>query len=401
MAILIPTTQQLIDSFVAAFETKLGQTVPALERSFVSVLARVLALSDTGLYKYAANRITQSLAITATGDNLDTIGNNYGVYRIAAVAAEINVTLTGTVGSTLPQTADFIADNSGVLYYPETDIVYDNLPTSGQETFTIIAETVGTTGNAVAGDTFTLTSPIAGLSSVATYSSTETAGQDKESDSAYRRRILDEIRTVGGSGNGVDYRRWGEQSSNVARIYPYSGKPIDGSEGLVDEPGDRTIYVEAITTYITGDRTADATLLAAVRELITTDPDTSLERVPLGCPDNTLFVKSIENQDIWVTITNLTANGSTPLVDIKTAVEAAIEDYLLELAPYVDGVDVEIDRNDRLTDLSLARVVQQVLIDTNATATAITFSLTESGSSEGSYVVPQGYLTQLGGVDYV
>lgn len=400
MAILIPTTQQLIDSFVAAFETKLGQTVPALERSFVSVLARVLALSDTGLYKYAANRITQSLAITATGDNLDTIGNNYGVYRIAAVAAEINVTLTGTLGSTLPQTADFIADNSGVLYYPETDIVYDNLPTSGQETFTIISETVGTTGNAVAGDTFTLTSPIAGLSSVATYSSTETAGQDKESDSAYRRRILDEIRTVGGSGNGVDYRRWGEQSSNVARIYPYSGKPIDGSEGLVDEPGDRTIYVEAITSYITGDRTADATLLAAVRELITTDPDTSLERVPLGCPDSTLFVKSIENQDIWVTITNLTANGSMPLVDIKTAVEAAIEDYLLELAPYVDGVDVEVDRNDRLTDLSLARVVQQVLMDSNATATAITFSLTEGGSSEGSYIVPQGYLTQLGGVDY-
>jgi hypothetical protein len=400
MAIIVPTTQQLIDSFVAAFETKLGQTVPALERSFVSVLARVLALSDTGLYKYAANRITQSLAITATGDNLDTIGNNYGVYRIAAVAAEINVVLTGTVGSTLPQTADFIADNSGVLYYPETDIVYDNLPTSGQETFTIISETVGTTGNAVAGDTFTLTSPIAGLSSVAVYDSTETAGQDKESDSAYRRRILDEIRTVGGSGNGVDYRRWGEQSSNVARIYPYSGKPIDGSEGLVDEPGDRTIYVEAITTYITGDRTADATLLAAVRELITTDPDTSLERVPLGCPDNTLFVKSIENQDIWVTITNLTANGSMPLVDIKTAVEAAIEDYLLELAPYVDGVDVEVDRNDRLTDLSLARVVQQVLMDSNATATAITFSLTEGGASEGSYIVPQGYLTQLGGVDY-
>lgn len=400
MAIPVPTTQQLIDSFRAAFEAKLGQTVPALERSFISVLARVLALSDTGLYKYAANRILQSLAITATGDNLDTIGSNYGVYRIAAVAAEINVTLTGTAGSTLQQTADLIADNSGVLYYPETDVTFDDDPVPGQETFTIVAETVGTTGNAVAGDTFTLTSPVTGLSQVAIYDSTETAGQDKEADSAYRRRILDEIRTVGGAGNGVDYRRWGEQSSNVARIYPYSGKPADGSEGA-DEPGDRTIYVEATTSYITGDRTADVALLAAVRALITTDPDTGLERVPLGCPDSTLFVKSIANQNIWVTITSLTAQGSTPLVDIKASVEAALEDYLLELAPYVDGVDVEVDRNDRLTDLSIARVVQQVLMDTDATATAITFALTEGGASEGSYALPQGYLTQLGGVDYV
>jgi hypothetical protein len=401
MAISIPTTQQLIDTFIAAFEAKLGQTVPALERSFISVLARVLALSDTGLYKYAANRILQSLAITATGDNLDLIGDNYGVYRIAGIAAEINVVLLGTTGSTLPQTADFIADNSGVRYYPETDVAFDNAPTAGQETFTIISESIGTTGNAVSGDTFTLTSPVTGLASVATYSSTEESGQDRETDSAYRRRILDEIRTVGGSGNGVDYRRWGEQSSNVARIYPYSGKPVDGSEGLTDEPGDRTVYVEATTAYITGDRTADATLLAEVRALITTDPDTSFERVPLGCPDNTLYVKSITNQDIWVTISNVTANGTTPLVDIEADIEAALEDYLLELAPYVEGVDVEVDRNDRLTDLSIARIVQQILIDLNGTATAITFALTESGSSEGSYVVPQGYLTQLGGVDYV
>lgn len=401
MAISIPTTQQLIDTFVSAFESKLGQTVPLLERSFISVLARVLAISDTGLYKYAANRILQSLAITATGDNLDLIGDNYGVYRIAGTAAEINVTLTGDTASTLPQAADFIADNSGVRYYPETDVTFDDLPVAGQETFTIISESIGTTGNAVSGDTFTLTSPITGLSSVATYTSTEAAGQDRETDSAYRRRILDEIRTVGGAGNGVDYRRWGEQSSNVARVYPYSGKPVDGSEGLTDEPGDRTVYVEAVTTYITGDRTADATLLAEVRSLITTDPDTGLERVPLGCPDNTLFVKSIANQDIWVTITNLTANGTTPLVDIKADIEAALDDYLLELAPYVEGVDVEVDRNDRLTDLSIARIVQQILIDLNGTATAITFSLTEGGASAGSYTVPQGYLTQLGGVDYV
>jgi hypothetical protein len=401
MAITIPTTQQLIDTFKATFESKLGQTVPALERSFISVLARVIALSDTGLYKYAANRILQALAITATGSNLDTIGRNYGVNRIAGTTAEINVILTGTTGATLPQTASFVADNSGVRYYPSTDTVFDDSPTPGQETITLISEETGTTGNAVAGDTFTLVSPITGIDSVATYASTKELGQDREEDTAYRRRILDEIRTVGGSGNGVDYRRWGEQSSNVARIYPYSGKPVDGSEGLVDEPGDRTVYVEATTDYLTGDRTADAALLAAVRTLITTDPDTGLERVPLGCPDNTLFVKSITNQDIWVSITSLTAEGSTTLADIKTAVEAAIEGYLLELAPYVDGADVEIDRNDRLTDLSLARVVQQVLQDTNATATYITFSLTEGGASAGSYVLPQGYLTQLGGVEYV
>lgn len=394
MAITIPTTQELIDTFVATFESKLGQTVPALERSFISVLGRVLALSDTGLYKYAANRILQTLAVTATGENLSLIGSNYGVDRIAGTAAEINVTLGGTSGTTLPQTAAFVADNSGVRYYPETDVVYD----AASETFTLVAEQIGTTGNAVAGDTFTIVSPVANLDTVATFSSTETAGADREAHSAYRRRVLDEIRTVGGAGNGVDYRRWGEESSNVARIYPYSGTPVDGSEGT-SEAGDRTIYVEATTAY-SADRTANAALLAEVRTLITTDPDTGLTRVPLGMPDSTLFVESITNQSIYVTITSLEATGSTALVDIQSDVEDAIEDYLEELAPFVTGVDVEVDRNDTITDLSLAKVAQQIFDDLGAKATAITFSLTDGGASEGAYTLPQGYLTQLGGVTY-
>ena len=394
MAITIPTTQELINTFVSTFESKFSQTVPALERSFISVLGRVLAFSDTGLYKYAANRILQSLAVTATGDNLDLIGSNYGVDRIAGVAAQIDIALGGEVGSTLPQTAAFVGDNSGVRYYPETDVTYD----ATSETFTIVSEEIGTTGNAVSGDTFTLTSPISGLDNTGTYDSTDAAGADRESDSAYRRRILDEIRTVGGAGNGVDYRRWGEGSANVARIYPYSGTPADGSEGT-SEPGDRTIYVEAATAY-SADRTADAALLAAVRDLINTDPDTSLARVPLGMTDGTLFVKSVTIQDIYITITDLTATGDTGLVDIKADVESALEDYLLTLSPFVTGVDVEVDRNDTITGLTIARVAQQIFDDLGATATAITFALTDGGSSEGSYTVPQGYLTALGSVSY-
>ena len=64
-------------------------------------------------------------------------------------------------------------------------------------------------------------------------------------------------------------------------------------------------------------------------------------------------------------------------------------------------MDVEVDRNNRLTDLTLGRIVQQILEDLSGTATAVTFALTNGGASEGSYVVPQGYLTQLGGVTYV
>lgn len=394
MALTIPSVQSLIDTFVSTFESKIGQTVPSLERSFISVLGRALAFSDTGLYKYAANRILQSLAITATGDNLSLIGSNYGVTRIAGTAARINVIQAASVGSTLPQTTAFVSDNSGVRYYPATDITWDAVT----ETFTVVAETIGTTGNAVAGDTFTLVSPVSGVVNTATYVSTDTAGQDREADSAYRRRILDEIRTVGGAGNGVDYRRWGEESANVARIYPYSGKPVDGSEG-VSEPGDRTVYVQATTAY-SADRTADSTLLAAVRALITTDPDTELERIPLGMPDTTLYVKSIAEQEIWVTVTGLEATGSTALVDIKTDLEDALEAYLLTLAPFVTGVDVEVDRNDTITDLTLAKIAQQIFDDLGAKATGISFALTDGGSSEGSYTVSQGYLTALGGVDY-
>ena len=95
---------------------------------------------------------------------------------------------------------------------------------------------------------------------------------DRETDDAYRRRILDEIRTVGGGGNSADYRRWGEEVDGVARVFPYSGKPVDGSEGT-SEVGDRTVYVEATEEYA-ANRWADAALLSDVRDAITTGPDT-------------------------------------------------------------------------------------------------------------------------------
>jgi uncharacterized phage protein gp47/JayE len=284
MALNIPTTQEIVDSIVTRFESSLGQTIPTFEKAFVRVLASVLGTNYTSLYKFAVERNKQNLALTATTNDLDTIGANYGVTRQSGTPAQIVVSIetsgAGT-GQTIPVTTVLVADNSGITYSPIEEFTVDSDP----YTFTVEANQVGADTDTVSGDTFTLTVPISGLQTTAEHSSVATAGSDAETDDAYRRRILNEVRTVGGGGNGVDYRTWAEAVDGVARAFVYAGKPTDGRDGT-SEPGDRSVFVEA-NTDIDPDGVAPSSLLTDVRDAINEDPDTGQTRPPLGHTDDT------------------------------------------------------------------------------------------------------------------
>jgi len=67
LAINIPTTQEIAERNISNFESKIAQTVPAVDKAFFRVLAIMEAFNYTELYKFAAERALQNLAITATG----------------------------------------------------------------------------------------------------------------------------------------------------------------------------------------------------------------------------------------------------------------------------------------------------------------------------------------------
>jgi len=389
MALNVSTTKEIIAIILGRLETAIGQTAPASEKSFLRVLSTSLALMVTALTKFAVERTRQNLAETATGKDLDALGTNYGVTRRAGVAATVTLTTTGTNGVDVTPLLTYVSDFSGVRYVPTETVTV----AGGVASFDAQAEITGEDSNLTAGDTLTIESQVAGLSAASAYSATVTTGTDREDDTDYRRRVLTEIRTVGGGGNSADYRTWAEAVSDVQAAFPYSGRPA--AEGA-DQPGDRTVYVQSASAT---DGIANSTLQDAVRAAITTDPDTGLSRVPLGMTDDTLFIESITRTTIYVRIEDLTYPVGQE-ADVKARAEAAIEEYFADVYPWVSGLDLDTDVNDTVTGVSVANAIQPVFDVTGSSASRVRVA---TGSPTGyvtSYEMDEGELIKLGSITW-
>lgn len=394
MALKIPTLKEATTQNVTTFEAALNQTVPQTDQAFIRVLSFLQAASQTGLYKYAAERILQNLALTATGEDLDRIGAEYGVVRKPAIAAVLELVQGATDGTILTVTNAFIGDSNGVRYIPDAQYT----AAGGVLEPTVTAEEIGIAGNLNVGNGLTIESQIAGASSVAIVTAVDTLGTERETDDAYRRRVLNEIRTVGGGGNGVDYRTWAEQTPGVFRAFPYSGRPPGAGTSY---PGERVVFIEADVS-IQVDGIADQNLLNAAREYIDHDPNTEQTRTPLGLPnldEETLWVESISRIGIYVEIRNLVVDSSLE-AQLKDDLETELDTYFRQITMFVDGVDVEIERNDTITSVTVSTIAQDVFSKYGASAASIGFG-TEIGVFLTSYQLSIGELSKLQQITYV
>lgn len=395
MPIQIPTTQEIADQNIANLESALNQETPAADIAFNNVIAIMIALSFTSLYKYAAERALQNLAISATGDDLDRIGNNYEVIRKPAEPAIMTVSLPATDSTVIPVTAIYTADANGLQYFPLTQAV----ASGGFAIQDVRCEETGVSGNLNISDTLEIDTQIPGAERIATVTTIINTGAEKETDTAYRRRILNEIRTKGGGGNTADYRRWAEEVAGVARAYPYTGNPTDlAIDDDSSVPPERTVYVE-VDSDIDPDGIAPQGLLDEVEASIITDPNTGIARQPLGLTNDTLFIVSISRTSIFVRIVNLVVDSSIE-AQVKNDIENALSLFFRGLRPFIPGLDSEIDRNDTITDPSVSCIVQEVVESYGGSVEAVGFGLSP-GTFLPVYILLPGELTKLGDVDYV
>jgi hypothetical protein len=223
MAFTIPTAKALAAQFLAAIEARLNQTTPPVARAFNRTLSAALAMFGAGVYKFTADRSIQSLALTATGEDLDKIGSNYGVTRKPAIAAILELELVATNGTVIPEGTVFSSASNGETY---TTIAEVTAAVMDLAILNVVASTPGDGGNLNNTEILDIGAPIVGAASTAEVTDTLTYGAAAESDSDYRRRVLTRIRAEGGGGNAADYREWGEEVEDAARVFPYSGKPI-------------------------------------------------------------------------------------------------------------------------------------------------------------------------------
>ena len=390
MSYPIPTLAELNANHKARIESAIGQTAPTNDKAFISILAKTEAAEDIGLYKFAADRAKQNLALTATGDDLDRIGNDNSVARKAAQTAILTATMTATTGVTIPATIDFISDANGLRYRPVAPVV----AVANVATLSLKCVVSGSQGNLDVGDTLEIASQIAGAQTTATVTVIATLGVDRESDIDYRPRVLFSQRAVTGGANATDHKIWSEEVTGVKTAFPYSGRPADLGASY---PGDRQVYIEA-TVDVDADGLAPASLLADVRTAINYDPDTGAGRMPLGMIDATLFLRSISRTTMLIEVRDLIVDADKDAA-CKAAITAAMTLYFATIRPFVDGVDIVQERTDTISPLPISRVVQDALKAYGATSTSVGFGVVVGGFLT-TYTLGQGELCKLGSVTY-
>lgn len=383
MAYRIPKVSELAAQFKANVETQINQTVPTVLRAFVTVISVAWAMLVAGLYRYAAERVQQVLALTATGADLDALGAQYGVTRTVATATVIEAEVSASDPlAEIPATCSFLGQGNGIRYFPDSSYT----PVGAVIPMTLTAEDVGTAGNTDVGAFLDIAFQVPGAGTIATVTAVTTTGADAEADADYRLRILAAMRSPGGGGNAADYRRWATETPGVAQAYPYAGKPYP----LAGTPPDRTVYVEAEGV----DRVPGASLLDDVRDYITTDPTTGEARQPLGLTDDTLYIEAVTVRNFYIDVRGLSVSDTA---QAQADITAALSTYFEAARPYVTGIDFEAERNDTFTTVSVAGVVSDALRATGGSAEAVSFGLA-FGDVQAVYTLNPGELSAFGGV---
>ena len=203
-------TPRTIDEIQQAFFAALGQAnsrlVDIAPGSFVYTLSRAHAAIVADIEQRFVDVIDGSFIQTSTGEDLDSIGNSYGITRLASTPARGTVLAMSFEG-------DFTVPTNTTLTHLDSGQQYVTTQTASINDFSetpiaVVAAINGDAGNLAAGtslyaDDFQEVDFVVGFShpSSGEYCGNLTGGSDSESDTAYRLRLTDNIIASGSSSN--------------------------------------------------------------------------------------------------------------------------------------------------------------------------------------------------------
>lgn len=363
MSLQTPTTNETSDLILSQFEASLSQSIPLLPKSFLRVLAKVMAGVFMLLYKYAGFIFLQMFVRTATYEQttvngrvirpLQEWGNLVGEPdREPAIRAElsINVSVTNQTG-TLPSGAQLVNSDTGVTYATLAPVLLD-APVITVEVRAVSDQSggngSGSIGNAVDGTVLQFANPIANVSRSATVTGTEVQGVDAEPVEQYRARIIRRFQRRPQGGAPTDYELWGLEAAGIINIYPYTG----------ERAGEVDVYAEA-TPESSGDPDGIPTQaqLDDVLDKINFDEDGKASRRPIN---DFVNVYPITRVPFDVTVNGLQVDN--PAV-VQQQITDAVTQYFTNRAPYLLGLSLP-PRRDRITESAVSGLVDDVVSGT-------------------------------------
>lgn len=381
---------------IQSFQEKFNNKLRLLPKSFVVVLAKVLAGVFVIPYKLAGWFYLQLFPDTASFDTVDVLGQPVRpLVRLGTLfgvgeplsgqawegTASVSVVLAG---KTLTLGTQLKSDKTGLVYN-----VAANTAVEGETVeFPVYCTQNGTGGALADGDVLKFVSPLGFVSREATVTGTTANGTDDETEEHYRSRVQSGYGPQPQGGSLTDYRTWAFDVAGVLNTYPYNDK---------NSPAGVLLYV-AGSPEIYPDRIPDRGLCVAVGKACTYDPDTGkASRKPLTAvldpdADETYAnVRAVTVKTFDVYVTGLDGAGSG---DFGDSLSGELKTYFENREPYIRGLTDDIGRTDDVLRNAVIAVVSGVATSMQARFGTATMQL--NGADTEAYTLGQGELAALG-----
>ena len=392
----MPDLNSLYTEIKASFASTYNQNVSPLPKSFLNILAKVLAGLMNAVYKYGNFTSKQIFLKTASfasitlddGTVIRPLVEAAGKYGIGeptpATQAELETQATVIAAGTIPSGTQLTNKATGVIYTTTQDYTV----TSGTVNLSILASGdatntggFGVIGNMEIGDIVTFINPQSTAAEASIVTILTTAA-DAETEDNYRNKATTKAKQQTLPNNLLWYREEAAQIGTV-RVYPYKSS----NAGFID------IYVKST---LAGSVIPTQTQLDEVLNAVVYDV-TGIIQLPATLKPKNINVLPVTTKTFSITIS--TINSNNELASIQTAITSALQDLFANYEPYISAIDVTDARKDLIDLQEINGLVYSTAKARGATIGGVT--LFKSGSSITKYLLDKDELATLASVDYV
>ena len=392
MALQQRTTQEIYDLIIAQMKSELGQNVSILPKSFISIIATVMAGVFMILYKSCNWIFLQMFVSTASYEEITALGKTLSPLvewgRLIGVGdptpatqsvVSVKVKVVQKNNSIFSGT-QFISTLNSLTYITTQSYTFKE----DEAIINLTCAESGAKGNLSAGDTLNIVNSVSFIEDSVEVIDLIQVAVDKESESSYRKKIQERFQLQPEGGALSDYRNWANETAGVQNSFVYTG---GAGEVIVYVLADSSIYE---------DRIPDEALLKKVGQNIDIDPDTQLAtRRPVTAiidPDadesykNIRAVKLIEF-DVEILSLEVSAEA-----EVKNLIKEAITDYFLEREPYLRGLSLPPAKNI-INETNIIAIVDDIVKNYNGNFAGIKNLLNEEITSK--YTLKEGEVAKL------
>lgn len=293
---------EILEDMGARAKELFGESVNLSERSPLGMFLQTIAWELSNVWEEIENSYYNGSALTAVGQALDDIVNNFGRRRFDGVKARGTIKIIGDEGTTV--NAGFVVGTrDGLLFETTKDIT---IPAEGEVTVEIEAKEIGTEYNIPAETITEIINPMAGVREIINEEPT-TGGADIETDEQLRFRHLEALREPATGDNAAQYKVWAREVKGVGNVKVLPTTPTKG-------------YVTIVITD-SNNQPADAELINEVFEYID-----KLRPVNAG-----IYVEPAVAKPIDISASVRLADGYN-IQDVQNRFIDAIEEYFSNIS---------------------------------------------------------------------